>query len=121
MDEKPHPISAAKNETIIFDDEEILYQTVVSTYFRNNQTPQAKYIRPYLRKAARQNSDSPAEERLHDIVTTATNDALIAQQKEIDKRWTKKKSSCCAAITGICSTALTAGVALVIHFTKGSC
>lgn len=117
VDSKPSSIAVGKDETIVFDEDDMLYQTVISTYFRSAPA-NAHRIKPYLRRAAAQSSDSPSESRLHDIVTIATNEALESQQKEINRRWTKKKSAYCAAISGICSSVITAGVALLIHFNK---
>lgn len=120
-DSKPSSITAAKDETIVFDEEEITYHTIKSTYFKG--TPEkAAMIRPYLRRAiAQSSSDSPTENHIQEIVSLATGAALEAQQKEINKRWTKRKSAYCATAAGICSSVITAGVALAIHFTGKEC
>ncbi len=120
MDSKPSSVSAEKDDTIVFDEEDITYQTIKTTYFKG--TPgTALRLKPYLRRAMAQSSDSPSDQRMQNIVTLATNEALEAQQKEMDKRWTKKRSACCATVTGICSSIITAGVTLAIHFTKKEC
>lgn len=139
MEPRPRAISVPDDE---------LCEVVITSYFRHDEVREVHSLRPYLQQVISEAHDSPLPARregldllrrvksgevppqtlkeqnlepLKDMVTAATARALEDQRREIERRWTKKKSTCCATITGIASTALTATVALIIHYTKGKC
>lgn len=128
-----------KQLTITAPDETRICELVIAKYFHEHTTivPHVEY---YMRRRIREICDSPHEvefasalrrvahtqtidnhQELHDLVLSATTEALKKQEQETNKRWTKKKSACCAGITGLISTIVTAGVTLAIHFTTQQC
>lgn len=132
-------LEASEQLSIIIPEEDRITEIVMANYFREH-TQVVPHIQHYMRQRIRQICDSPHDAEfacalrkvastkqventqiLHDLVFAATAEALKKQEEETNKRWTKKKSVCCAGVTGLLSTLVTAGVTLAIHFSTQQC
>ncbi len=130
------------------DEDERMSEVAISAYFRSTHTHVRDYVKPFLKRLIREAHDSPQREHregigsirrmmsgigdredqralryIHDMVTEATQGAIIDQQKKIDEMqeklstlWSKKKAGVAAGVTGIVTALISAGVTLAITF-----